>query len=140
MDEEKRLKRAILRWVSDDGRIMTSIRTKMGKVSMGSQAYEHILIYFVKPMVGDGADAERAFLEVDYLKMFNGTQETMHASIDEFVNTVDRLPSGRRGSVWGYITRYSWNKLVFLEQDRFRHVSQGILQIGNTHAFKFIPR
>ena len=35
IDEEKRLKRVILRWVDDDERIITPTRTKMGKVSMG---------------------------------------------------------------------------------------------------------
>ena len=55
------------------------------------------MIYFVKPMVGDGADAEKAFLEVDYLLMFSGTQEMMHSAIDEFVNIIDRLPAKRRG-------------------------------------------
>ena len=35
IDEEKRLKRAILRWVGDDERIMTSMRTKMGKACDG---------------------------------------------------------------------------------------------------------
>ena len=54
IEEEKRLKRAILRWVSDDERIMTSMRTKMGTASTGSDAYEHVCVYFVKPMVGDG--------------------------------------------------------------------------------------
>ena len=42
---------------------MTSMRTKMGKALLGSDANEHITIYFVKPMVGDGVDAERAFLK-----------------------------------------------------------------------------
>ena len=42
-EEEKRLKRAILRWVGDNERITTSMRTKMGKASVGSDAYEHIL-------------------------------------------------------------------------------------------------
>ena len=73
-EEEKRLKRAIVRWVGDDERIMTSMQTKMGKSVLGSEAYSHIMIYFVKPMlVGDGADAEKDFLQVDYLKMFSGT-------------------------------------------------------------------
>ena len=68
IEEEKRLKRAILRWVSDDERIMTSMRTKMGTASTGSDAYEHVCVYFVKPMVGDtGSDAEKAFLEIDFL-------------------------------------------------------------------------
>ena len=59
IEEEKRLKRAILRWVGDDERNMTSMRTKMGKASLGSDAYEHIVIYCVKPMVRDGADGTR---------------------------------------------------------------------------------
>ena len=42
-EEEKRLKRAILRWVGDDERITMSMRTKMGKASVGSDAYEHTL-------------------------------------------------------------------------------------------------
>ena len=66
-----------MRWVGDDELIMTSttMRTKMDKASLGSYAYSHIMIYFVKPMVGDGADAEKAFLNVVYLKKFSGTQE-----------------------------------------------------------------
>ena len=82
-EEERRLKRAIMRWVGDDERIMTSMRTKMCKASLGCDAYGHIMIDFVKPMVGDGADAEKAFLNVDYLKMFSGTQEMMHSYIDD---------------------------------------------------------
>ena len=39
IEEEKRLERAILRWIGDDERIMTSMRTKMGKASMGFDAY-----------------------------------------------------------------------------------------------------
>ena len=107
IDEEKRLKRAILRWVDDDERIMASMRTKMGKASAGSDAYEHIMLYFVKPMVGDGADAEKAFLEVDYLSMFSGNQEMMHAAIDEFVNIIDRLPAGRRGEAADWVVHLS---------------------------------
>jgi hypothetical protein len=107
IDEEKRLKRAILRWVGDDERIMTSMRTKMGKAALGSEAYEHILIYFVKPMVGDGADAEKAFLKVDYVLMFSGTQEMMHSAIDEFVNTIDRLPAKRRGEAADWVQHLS---------------------------------
>jgi hypothetical protein len=107
IDEEKRLKRAILRWVGDDERITTSMRTKMGKASAGSDAYEHIMLYFVKPMVGDGADAEKAFLEVDYLSMFSGNQEMMHAAIDEFVNIIDRLPAGRRGEAADWVVHLS---------------------------------
>ena len=72
--------------VGDDERITTSVRTKMGKAALGSDAYEHIMIYFVKPLVGDGADAEKTFLKVGYLKMFGGTQETvMHSAVDERV-------------------------------------------------------
>ena len=107
IDEEKRLKRAILRWVGDDERIMTSMRTKMGKASAGSDAYEHIMLYFVKPMVGDGADAEKAFLKVDYVVMFSGTQEMMHSAFDEFVNIVDRLPAGRRGEAADWVQHLS---------------------------------
>ena len=50
------------------------------------------MLYFVKPMVGDGADAEKAFLKVDYVLMFSGTQEMMQLAIDKFVNIIDRLP------------------------------------------------
>ena len=107
IEEEKRLKRAILRWVGDDERIMTSMRTKMGKASAGSDAYEHIMLYFVKPMVGDGADAEKAFLKVDYVVMFSGSQEMMHSAFDEFVNIVDRLPAGRRGQAADWVQHLS---------------------------------
>ena len=107
IDEEKRLKRAILRWVGDDERITTSMRTKMGKASKGSDAYEHIMLYFVKPMVGDGADAEKAFLKVDYVLMFSGSQEMMHSAFDEFVNIVDRLPAGRRGQAADWVQHLS---------------------------------
>ena len=48
-------------------------------------------------MVGDGADAEKAFLNVDYLQMLSGSQEMMHSSVNEFVNITDGLPAGRRG-------------------------------------------
>ena len=58
-------------------------------------------------MVGDGADVERAFLKVDYLKMFTGNQEMMHASIDEFVNIIDRLPPGRRGEAADWVNNPS---------------------------------
>ena len=55
----------------------------------------------------DNSDAEKAFLEVDYLKMFGGTQEMMHATVDEFVNIIDRLPSGRRGEPGDWVTHLS---------------------------------
>ena len=46
----------------------------------------------------------------------------------------------RGEAVYGCRTSFSWNKFVLPEQDRFHHVSQGILQIGIIHAFKFIRR
>ena len=55
----------------------------------------------------DRADAERAFLKVDYLLMFSGNQETMHAAIDEFVNIIDRLPAGRRGEAADWVVHLS---------------------------------
>jgi hypothetical protein len=57
--------------------------------------------------VGDGADAEKAFLKVDYVVMFSGTQEMMHSAFDEFVNIVDRLPAGRRGEAADWVQHLS---------------------------------
>ena len=121
VEEEKRLERAIVRWVGDDERIATSMRTKMGKASKGSDAYEHILTYFVKPMVGDGADAERAFLKIGYFLMFSGTQEMMHSAIDEFVNIIDTLPAERRGEAADWVRHLSGQVLpdLYMEYDRF---------------------
>ena len=39
--------------------------------------------------------------------MFTGNQEMMHASIDEFVNIVDRLLSGRRGEATDWVNHLS---------------------------------
>ena len=118
--EEKRLKRAIMRWVGDDERIATSMRTKMGKASKGSDSYEHTMTYFVKPMVGDGADAEEAFLKVDYSLMFSGSQETMHLAIGEFVNIIDRLPAKRRGEAADWVQHLSGQVPpdLYMEYDR----------------------
>ena len=120
-EEEKRFKWAILRWVGDDERILTSMRTKMGKAAIGSDAYEHIMIYFVKPMVGDGDDAEKPFLQIDYSLMFSGSQEMMHSAIDEFVNIIDRLPAGRRGHAADWVQHLSGHVPpdLYMEYDRF---------------------
>ena len=100
-EEEKRLKRAIVRWVGDDERIMTLMtfmRTKMlGKMALGSDMYEHIMVYFVKPMVGDGSDAEKAFLQVDYETMYGETEELMHAAVDESMGIIDHLLTKGQG-------------------------------------------
>ena len=45
--------------------------------------------------MGDGDDAEKAFLQIDYSLMFSGSQEMMHSAIDEFVNIIDSLPAVR---------------------------------------------
>ena len=64
-------------------------------------------MYFVKPMVGDGADAEQAFLKIDYLLMFSGTQEMTHSSIDEVVNIIESLPAGRCGEAADWVQHIS---------------------------------
>ena len=43
-----------------------SLRTKFGNSGMGSDFYEHVITYFVTPMVGDGCSAEKQFLKVDH--------------------------------------------------------------------------
>ena len=73
------------------------MRTKLGKGPKGSDLLEHIVTYFVEPMVGDGSDAEKNFRLFDYSYMFGGNEEKMHERFDEFTNIISHLSEKRQG-------------------------------------------
>jgi hypothetical protein len=54
--------------------------------------------YYVQAMVGDAAEAERAFKAFNYENMFNGSEEHMHDCIDAFTNILShQLSKSRQG-------------------------------------------
>ena len=89
-NDEMRIKRAILRWIGDDERMLSSMRTKLGQEAKGTILFEHIITYFVEPMIGDARSAETKFNAFDYLAMFGGDEENinMHKYCNQFVNIV----------------------------------------------------
>jgi len=97
VEEEKRLSRAAMRWVGDDERIVSSIRTKLGSGAKGTILCEHIKAYFIQPMVGDASDAEKKFKAFDYKAMYGGSEENMHEYFDEFANILSHLSVRRQG-------------------------------------------
>ena len=96
-EEEKRLSQAVMRWVGNDERIVSSIRNKLGLLAKGTVLFEHVKTYYVQAMVGDAAEAEKAFKAFDYEDMFNGTEEHMHDSMDRFTNILSHLSKSRQG-------------------------------------------
>ena len=90
-EEEKRLSQAVMRWVGNDERIVSSIRNKLGLLAKGTVFFEHVKTYYVQAMVGDAAEAEKAFKAFDYEDMFNGTEEHMHDSMDRFTTILGGL-------------------------------------------------
>ena len=94
---EMRIKRAALRWIGDDERMLSSIRTKLGQEGKGTLIFEHIVTYYVEPMVGDAREAERKFLEFDYGSMFGGNKENMHEYMycEKLINILNHLSVSR---------------------------------------------
>jgi hypothetical protein len=70
-----RIKRAMLRWIGDDERMLSSMRTKLGQEAKGTILLEHIITYYIEPMIGDARNAETKFQAFDYLAMFGGDEE-----------------------------------------------------------------
>ena len=97
IEEENRLNRAVLRWVGDDERILSSIRTKLGQEGKGTDLFEHVLTYYIEAMVGDTSDAEKQFQLFDWKAVFGGNEEKMHEGFDEFTNIVSHLSRSRQG-------------------------------------------
>lgn len=99
-----------MRWVgNNDERIVSSIRNKLGLLAKGTVLFEHVKTYYVQAMVGDAAEAEKAFKAFDYEDMFNGTEEHMHDSMDRFTNILSH-PCRRAGketqkSGWSFYQR-----------------------------------
>ena len=55
VEEEDRLNRAVMRRVGDDECIVSSIRTMLDQKAEGTDIFEHILTYYIEPMVGDSS-------------------------------------------------------------------------------------
>ena len=81
--------------MATDERMLSLIRTKLGQDGKGTLLFEHIVTYYIEPMVGDAREAERKFLEFDYGSMFGGNEENMHEYCDKFVNILSDLPVSR---------------------------------------------
>ena len=120
-DEETRIKRAALRWIGDDERMLSSIRTKLGQEAKGTILLEHIITYYIEPMIGDSRNAETKFQAFDYLAMFGGDEENMHKHFDEFVNIVSHLSAKRQGDSAEWV-QYLSDRVpadLYTEYDRF---------------------
>ena len=120
-DDEMRIKRAILRWIGDDERMLSSMRTKLGQEAKGTILLEHIITYYIEPMIGDARSAETKFQAFDYLAMFGGDEENMHKYCDEFVNIVSHLSANRQGDPAEWVQHLSDRVPadLYTEYDRF---------------------
>ena len=120
-DDEMRIKRAMLRWIGDDERMLSSMRTKLGQEAKGTILLEHIITYYIEPMIGDARNAETKFQAFDYSAMFGGDEENMHKYFDEFVNIVSHLSANRQGDQAEWVQHLSDRVPadLYTEYDRF---------------------
>ena len=120
-DDEMRIKRVMLRWIGDDERMLSSMRTKLGQEAKGTILLEHIITYYIEPMIGDARNAETKFQAFDYSAMFGGDEENMHKYFDEFVNIVSHLSANRRGDQAEWVQHLSDRVPadLYTEYDRF---------------------
>ena len=120
-DDEMRIKRAMLRWIGDDERMLSSMRTKLGQEAKGTILLEHIITYYIEPMIGDSRNAETKFQAFDYLAMFGGDEENLHKFSDQFVNIVSHLSTNRRGDPAEWVQHLSDRvpPELYTEYDRF---------------------
>ena len=120
-DDEMRIKRLILRWIGDDERMLSSMRTKLGQEAKGTILLEHIITYYIEPVIGDARSAETKFQAFDYLAMFGGDEENMHECFDKFVNIVSHLSAKRQGDSAEWVQHLSDRvpAELYTEYDRF---------------------
>jgi hypothetical protein len=86
-DDEMRVKRVMLRWIGDDERMLSSMRTKLGQEVKGTILLEHIITYYIEPTIGDARNAETNFQAFDYSAMFGGDEENMCTSTSTSLST-----------------------------------------------------
>ena len=120
-DDEMRIKRLILRWIGDDERMLSSMRTKLGQEAKGTILFEHIITYYIEPVIGDARSAETKFQAFDYVAMFGGDEENMHECFDKFVNIVSHLSAKRQGDSAEWVQHLSDRvpAELYTEYDRF---------------------
>ena len=120
-DDEMRVKRVMLRWIGDDERMLSSMRTKLGQEAKGTILLEHIITYYIEPMIGDARTAETKFQAFDYSATFGGDEENMHKYFDEFVNIVSHLSANRQGDQAEWVQHLSDRVPadLYTEYDRF---------------------
>jgi hypothetical protein len=120
-DDEMRIKRAMLRWIGDDERMLSSMRTKLGQEAKGTILLEHIITYYVEPMIGDARSAETKFQAFDYSAPFGGDEANLHKDGDEFVNIVSHLSAHRQGDQAEWVQHLSDRVPadLYTEYDRF---------------------
>ena len=133
-DNEMRIKRVILRWIGDDERMLSSMRTKLGQEAKGTILLEHIITYYIEPMIGDARSAETKFHEFDYLAMFGGDEENMLKYFDEFVNIVSHLSANRQGDPAEWVQHLSDRAPpdLYTEYDRFLRTLTTSQQSGSS--------
>ena len=120
-DDEMRVKRVMLRWIGDDERMLSSMRTKLGQEAKGTILLEHIITYYIEPVIGDARSAETKFQAFDYVAMFGGDEENMHECFDKFVNIVSHLSAKRQGDSAEWVQHLSDRvpAELYTEYDRF---------------------
>ena len=123
----------VTKWVADNAKIVTSLRTTCGASTTGASKLKHVVDVFISPQVKQrDVNPEKKVHEYDYSKLYGGNGTKFHTELQILREMISRLPAEVGGT-----TTYWINKIE-------RHAGPDILfwveRVMRDDPLKFPPR